>query len=290
MQSRVTQLVMLLASLFVVLSVLFGAGWFLVKAMGDRPAPSPQPVTQGCVVTANGTSAFFTPEQMKWASVITAESIRRGLPARAATIALATAMQESSLRNLDHGDRDSVGLFQQRPSKGWGTVEQIMDPWYSSGTFYDHLVKVKNWQTDDVNDVAQKVQRSGVPEGYRKHVEAAKALASVLTGHTPAGITCAIRGAELEKSLHEQVLDKGLEGKAVAETEGKTITITAKSPTYAWAAAQLMMANVRDARVRGVSVDPAPGQGQTWTMESNTYATWSGTPSTKQTVVTITLA
>ena len=66
---------------------------------------------------------------------------RRGLPERAVTIALATAMQESKLRNIGHGDRDSLGLFQQRPSQGWGTARQIQDPVYSAAKFYDHLVQ-----------------------------------------------------------------------------------------------------------------------------------------------------
>ncbi len=61
------------------------------------------------------------------------------------TIALATAMQESQLRNIGHGDRDSVGLFQQRPSQGWGTFEQIQDPVYSAGRFYDHLAEVPGY-------------------------------------------------------------------------------------------------------------------------------------------------
>ena len=68
---------------------------------------------------------------------------------------MATAYQETGIRNLDYGDRDSVGLFQQRPSQGWGTAEQLMDPHYATGRFYDALVKIKNWKTGDINDVAQ---------------------------------------------------------------------------------------------------------------------------------------
>ena len=124
------------------------------------------------------------------AAIIAGEAERRRLPARAATIALATAWQESGLRNLDYGDRDSLGLFQQRPSQGWGSEQQIMDPWYSSGKFYEALVKVPDWQTGDINDVAQTVQRSGVPEGYRKHEGNARVWASALFGHSPAAVTC----------------------------------------------------------------------------------------------------
>lgn len=287
MRSVGAQIALLLACLLVVLGLLFGAGWWLVSRW-DPEVPGPAPVAEGCVARAGDVSYFLTPEQAKWASVIVAESIRRDLPPRAASIALATAMQESSLRNIDYGDRDSVGLFQQRPSQGWGTVEQIMDPWYSSGKFYDHLVKVKGWQTGDINDVAQKVQRSGVPDGYRKHEENAKALASVLTGHTPAGLSCAVRQATPEKSVHQQVLTKGLKGKVAVSQTGGVMTLTAKSPTLAWAAGQLMMASVRDAKVRKVEVGREAGQGQRWIMLPDEYAVWGGTPAPAGTVATIT--
>jgi hypothetical protein len=77
---------------------------------------------------------------------------------------MATVYQESGIRNLDYGDRDSVGLFQQRPSQRWGTPEQLIDPYYATGRFYDALVKIKNWESADINHVAQKVQRRGYPE------------------------------------------------------------------------------------------------------------------------------
>ena len=75
-------------------------------------------------------------------------------------IALATAQQESRLRNLDYGDRDSLGLFQQRPSQGWGTEAQVQDPVYAAGKFYDGLVKVPDWETGRLTEIAQAVQRS----------------------------------------------------------------------------------------------------------------------------------
>ncbi|MEU9104647.1 hypothetical protein AB0D54_09800 [Streptomyces xanthophaeus] len=111
----------------------------------------------------------MTPEQAANAATIAAVGISKGLPDRAVTIALATAMQESALRNLDHGDRDSLGLFQQRPSQGWGTPEQITDPVYSAAIFYDHLVDVPGYSRLPLTVAAQKVQRSGYPQAYAKH-------------------------------------------------------------------------------------------------------------------------
>jgi hypothetical protein len=156
----------------------------------NRPTGTLKLPSYRCVATVGDQTAELDVEQSYFAAIITGVAVQRGLPPRAASIALATALQESSLRNLNYGDRDSVGLFQQRPSQGWGTVEQIMNPQYATGKFLDAMVKVANWQTADINDVAQAVQRSGVPDGYRKHVERAKVLASALSGETPAAFTC----------------------------------------------------------------------------------------------------
>lgn len=285
------RLLLLVVSLLVVLAI-FGGGIVLLQKMlrFDSGAPrQPVPAEQGCVATASGRSAFVTLEQSKWASVIVAESIRRNLPPRAATIALATAMQESGLRNINYGDRDSIGLFQQRPSQDWGSVQQIMDPWYSSGKFYEALVKVPNWQTGDINDIAQRVQRSGVPEGYRKHVEDAQVLASVLSGHSPAGLSCVRRdSAAPEPSRHQEILTRALRGKITVARQGTALVITGRDETTTWAAAHLMMANLRDAGVTAAEVGPA-GQGQRWTLDPQKVASWQGSPPPGSRRATITL-
>ncbi|WP_430867513.1 hypothetical protein [Demequina aurantiaca] len=136
-----------------------------------------------CTVDVGGDTATLTAEQTNNAALITAVSMERGLPARAATIGVATAIQESSLRNIDYGDRDSVGLFQQRPSQGWGEVEEILDPYYSANKFYDGLVKVSGWQDLPVTEAAQAVQISGFPNAYADHEGEARLWASALTGN-----------------------------------------------------------------------------------------------------------
>ncbi|MGI8416478.1 MAG: hypothetical protein ACR2P2_09830 [Nakamurella sp.] len=128
--------------------------------------------------------------QLQHAATISAVGISRGLPQRARTIAIATALQESGLRNLDHGDRDSLGLFQQRHSQGWGTTVQIMDPVYASGRFYNALVKVPNWQTKTLTQAAQAVQFSGFPDAYAKWETEATALAVALGGTVPPALHC----------------------------------------------------------------------------------------------------
>jgi hypothetical protein len=142
----------------VVLGVLVAVSW----TTDDEPA------TAAPTCTLPGSARTITPEQAANAAVIAKVGWDRGLPDRAVVIALATAQQESGLRNLDYGDRDSLGLFQQRPSMGWGTEAQVQDPEYAAGRFYDRLVGIPNWDTRRLTEVAQSVQRSGYPEAYQK--------------------------------------------------------------------------------------------------------------------------
>ncbi|WP_431042385.1 hypothetical protein ACQUSR_11020 [Streptomyces sp. P1-3] len=143
-----------------------------------------------CVARTDGESVALDPEQGVNAATIVAVASARGLPERAVTIALATAMQESGLRNIRRGDRDSLGLFQQRPSQGWGTARQILDPVYSAGAFYDHLVRVPGYSRLPLTVAAQRVQRSGYPQAYAKHETDAAVLTDVLTGRTAGAFTC----------------------------------------------------------------------------------------------------
>jgi len=99
--------------------------------------------------------------------------------------ALATAMQESRLRNLGYGDRDSLGLFQQRPSQGWGSAQQIRDPVYASQQFYQHLLKVNGWQQMTVTQAAQAVQHSGLPDAYAQWENLATALQKAIAKTFP---------------------------------------------------------------------------------------------------------
>ena len=153
----------------------------------DEEAPVPAP-TGTCGPT--GSALTVTTEQAANAATIAAVARVRGLPERAAVIALATAQQESRLRNLSYGDRDSLGLFQQRPSQGWGSEEQVQDPRYASGKFYDGLVKVPGWTDGRLTEVAQAVQRSGFPEAYQQWEPMATELAAALGSPQPAALTC----------------------------------------------------------------------------------------------------
>lgn len=173
-------------------AVAVGAVVLVLGQAGD--SPDLEPVR--CAAELDGTRWYLSPEQADNAALLAGVALDRGLPARAVTIALATALQESRLENIDHGDRDSVGLFQQRPSQGWGSVDEIMDPVYSTGKFYDGLVKVDGYESLPITEAAQAVQRSGFPDAYAQHEGRSRAWASALTGHSPATITCSLDPAD----------------------------------------------------------------------------------------------
>lgn len=115
-----------------------------------------------------------------------------GFDRKGIKVALMTAMQESGLRNINYGDRDSVGLFQQRTSQGWGSISQIMNPGYSAAKFFGALRGVPGWSGMRETVAAQRVQRSAYPEAYQKHAGAAenflRALGLADGGSVPDGI------------------------------------------------------------------------------------------------------
>ena len=197
----------LLPLLAVVIVVVLGV------ALAVRLGAGPFPDAESCVAEVGDVTAELTAEQAENASLIAGVGVKRGLPARAVSIALATAFQESKLENLEGGDRDSLGLFQQRPSQGWGTVEQISDPVYATNAFYDGLVEIEGYQEMRITEAAQAVQRSGFPEAYEEHAEGARALASALTGYSAGTFSCVVRHDDLAA---EEPGERGLTGRAEA--------------------------------------------------------------------------
>jgi LysM repeat protein len=134
----------------------------------------------------SSSSAYLSPEMKSNATTIVRVGQRLGVPDYGIVIALAAAMQESSLRNIDYGDRDSIGLFQQRPSTGWGSRSQLLDPDYAARLFYGGannpnrgvtvgLLEVSGWESLSVTEAAQKVQISAFPEAYAKWETSARA-------------------------------------------------------------------------------------------------------------------
>ncbi|GGL86383.1 hypothetical protein [Nakamurella endophytica] len=124
------------------------------------------------------------------AATINAVGIAEGVPDRGRVIAVATAWQESRLRNLSGGDRDSIGLFQQRPSQGWGTAAQVADPVHASRSFYSALAEVSGWQRMSLTAAAQAVQYSAYPDAYAQWEPDATTLVRALSGAAPMALRC----------------------------------------------------------------------------------------------------
>ncbi|WP_245667445.1 hypothetical protein [Actinomadura macra] len=144
----------------------------------------------GCEVRTAAGKMPLDLDQAANAATIAAVAFRKQLPERAAVIAYATAIQESHIRNLPGGDRDSVGMFQQRPSQGWGKPPQLRDPVQSTSKFFDALVKVKDYLDRDLHDAAQRVQRSADGRAYAQHEPDGKLLARVFTGREAGSARC----------------------------------------------------------------------------------------------------
>lgn len=157
-----------------------------------RSGLGPLPDTESCTATVNDYTVAMSTEQAENASLMAAIAEQRGLPARAVSIAIAAAYQESKLVNINHGDRDSVGLFQQRPSQGWGTAKQIMDPYYAINAFYDALVKVDGYQDMEITKAAQAVQRSAFPDAYADHEKDGRTISSAMSGNSEAAFSCVV--------------------------------------------------------------------------------------------------
>ncbi|GAA2560205.1 hypothetical protein GCM10010435_34320 [Winogradskya consettensis] len=199
-----------------------------------------------CTVKADG-EVTLDSVQMANAATISAVGMRRKMSERAIVVALATALQESKLENLDTGDRDSVGLFQQRPSQGWGTPEQIQDPRYAADKFYTALKKVKGWKKMRVTDAAQKVQRSAYPNAYEKWADESEVLTKALTGRATGAVECtvsgepALRGAAAAAALTEGLrLDWGLDA---SQDEGLKVAV--KDANTGWRYAHWLVSHAQ---------------------------------------------
>ena len=240
-----------LLALVAAVGVVAGVVAWLV--LSGRPAPKP-----ACTATAvSGESFTFTVEQTRNAATIAAVGRRLGMPDHATTVALATALQESGLRNLPGGDRDSAGLFQQRPSQGWGTYEQVTDPLYAAAAFYERLREQPGWAQLPLTQAAQLVQRSALPNAYARWEPRARAAAAALTGAAPGALTCenlrvGAPGADIVPVAHAELGTAVLSGPH-EQAEG-------------WALASWLVANATRFGLDEVTFD-----GRTWTAESGAW-------------------
>ena len=256
------------AAIVVPLALVVGGVWYGVS----RHSSSSGDDSVGlCTTKVNGLSVVLTATQARNASLISAIAVHRGMPAHAATIALATALQESKLYNLRGGDRDSLGLFQQRPSQGWGTPQEILDPVHATNAFYDALAQVPGYEAMPVTVAAQRVQRSGYPSAYAVYEADARALASALTGYSPAAFAChlaAPSGTPAPAARRAAALRRNLApafgAVQVSVAEGSRLQVAASSGPQGWAIASYLVSHASGLGLTRVGFD-----GRDWSVDSN---------------------
>ncbi|WP_172967942.1 hypothetical protein ACN27B_02700 [Micromonospora sp. WMMD754] len=253
--------------------------WFVTKQFGHHlrlPVAS-----RTCTVQADG-EVVLGADQMANAATIAAIGVQRRMPERAVVVALATAYQESHLRNIAHGDRDSLGLFQQRPSQGWGTPEEIQDPRYAANKFYAALKRVRGWERMRVTEAAQRVQRSAYPEAYQKWADESQVLTRALLGEATGAVACTVgstptmRGPAAASALLEGLtLDWGLP-RLTAGTDLTGLTVPAGDDRDGWRYAHWLVSHADDhgvKRVRFANLE--------WTAEQGTWDRVKGDPATQ---------
>jgi hypothetical protein len=174
---------------------------------------------------------------------------------RAVAVAFTTAFQESELINVDYGHDDSLGLFQQRPSMGWGTEEELMDPVYASFKFYEKLRRIDDWRDMRLAEAAQAVQVSAYPELYEKWEDEATAIAAVLAGGRETGLMC-VSGTADEVATDPAALAEayayqwGIEATGVDDT---TVVIGPYETVPGWNRAAWAVARAYDHSITSVA-------------------------------------
>lgn len=229
-------------------------------------------ISPGCQVGSGTHAVALDTQQASIAATIAGVAADEKLPARAVTVAYATAMQESKLHNLDYGDRDSVGVFQQRPSEGWGTAAELQDPVYATGAFFRALVKVPDWSTIPVDQAAQAVQHSADGSAYSQYNLMANAMTSAFTGQWARSVYCwpgpgpaparNLAGAEtaLGHSFGSPAADHAVTAIATSGPAKSPAVAVRVQPRHAWAVASWLVTHAQEYGVSEVRYD-----GYQWT-------------------------
>lgn len=250
----------------VLLALLGGGGWLVLRHVGVI-------VVAECTGTVGGDSFDLDPDQAENATTIAVEAHKLGLPAHAVSVGLAAALQESKLRNLDYGDRDSLGLFQQRPSQGWGTPAQLQQPRYAAAAFFRGLAKVDGWEVLPIYQAAQRVQRSAGATAYARWDKEARTLAQGITGQAPAGYTCSYPSIPKPNASTEQALSA-----AITAALGSSALAPSVDTSYGWVSASWLISRAPTYSIARVSFD-----GWTWTSAHNGWRRDSTRPGTQVT-------
>ena len=222
---RFSAFVKILFAMFLVCGTFVAGGYYVLTRV--EPITAEPEIETLCRLDLSDGTYSLEVEQAMSATTVGGVAFSMDLPPEAVTVAYATVWQETAFYNLEYGDRDSLGLFQQRPSQEWGDPEEILDPVYASHAFYDALVEVDGWEDRPVFEAAQAVQRSADGFAYDQHEKLSQRMNEVFTGTRGPGLTCwyapealaALTGAEADVPGAEQELARvfGVEPAALAE-------------------------------------------------------------------------
>jgi hypothetical protein len=213
----------------------------------------------GCQAVAGRLAMPLDTEQAGIAATIAGVAHQRALPARAVIVAYAAALQESKLHNLDYGDRDSVGVFQQRPSQGWGTTRNLENPVYATTRFFQVLVTVPGYLHLPVYQAAQAVQHSADGAAYSQYQDQARRLALAFTGHAARSVWCWAPSAPAGRA------ELGAAARALSATfgpvrgrqadppaTGPALLVRAPDPVTGWAMATWLVTHAPRYRIHRV--------------------------------------
>jgi hypothetical protein len=227
----------------------------LLTGCTDEARDSLRPSKTGCYFTSGGSTEHLTAEQAANAATIAAVGLRDGMDERAVAVALTTAMQESELVNVAYGHDDSLGLFQQRPSMGWGSEEELMDPVYAAFKFYEKLRRTDGWEDMTLGEAAQAVQVSAYPDLYSQWESKAEVVAGVLAGGQESGVAC-VKGTAAEVATDPAALAEAYEyqwGDDASEVDGATLILDPSDDVGGWNRAAWAVARAYDYGIASVA-------------------------------------
>lgn len=232
-----------------------------LAACTDDARDALRPSKTGCYLGSGG-EVHLSAEQASNAATIAAVGMRDGMDEHAVAVAITTAMQESELINVNYGHDDSLGLFQQRPSMGWGSEEELMDPVYASFKFYEKLQRTDGWQNMRLAEAAQAVQISAYPELYEQWESDAEVIADAFAGGEEAGLAC-ISGSADTPSADPAALAEAYAyqwGTEVSDVDETRIVIDTGGAAEGWNRAAWAVARAYDHTIASVSFN-----GMVWT-------------------------
>lgn len=226
-------------------------------------APSLPPGSSSfCDARANGEVIPLGTGQAGIASTIAGVAHQQAMPRRAVTVAYAAALQESKLANLHYGDRDSVGVFQQRPSQGWGSARQLEDPVYATTKFFAALAGVPRYLHLPVYKAAQAVQHSAYGPAYQQYAQTAADMASAFTGRSPHAVWCWFSGRARKTNLTAAArqLTRAFGPLAVHAAPDPSLEVHVQGTAAGWAVAAWLVSHANAYGIREIR-----NQGYQWT-------------------------